>query len=70
MYYIVVWTWIMITHATSHEILVGRLVLYLLEITLDFWEQIVYHWLGWKIKANCKASLLVKFIGGQIGKSN
>jgi hypothetical protein len=33
----------MVTQATSYDVLVGGVVLYLLGVTLDFWEEIAYY---------------------------
>jgi hypothetical protein len=54
----------------SYDILVGGVVLYPLGVTIDFWEEIAYNCLVWQTKVNHKVSLLVRFIGGQVGKSN
>ncbi len=53
-------------HVTSYDVLVGGLVLYPLRVNIDFWEETIYYHLGWQIGVNHKASLLVRFIGGQI----
>jgi hypothetical protein len=37
---------------------------------IDFWEEIACYRLGWQIGISYEASLLVRFIRGQIGKSN
>jgi hypothetical protein len=54
----------MVTYATSYDVLVGGVVLYLLGVNIDFWEEITYYHQVWQTKTNHKASLLVKFIGG------
>jgi hypothetical protein len=61
---------VMITHATSYDVLVAGAVLYPLGVTLDFWEEIAYYRLGWQIKDSHKAFLEVNFIRGCVGKSN
>ncbi len=60
----------MVTHVMSYDVLVRGVVSYPLGITIDFWEETTYYHLGWQIKANHKASLLMKFIKGQVGKFN
>jgi hypothetical protein len=60
----------MVMHATSYDVLVKGVVLYPLGVTIDFWEEITYYCLGWQIRTSHKASLLVRFIGGQARKSN
>jgi hypothetical protein len=37
----------MVTHATSHDVLVGGVVLYPLKFTLDYWEKTTYYQLRW-----------------------
>jgi len=65
-----VWARAVVTHATFNDVLVGGVVLYPLGVTIDFWEETTYYHLGWQTKDSHKASLLVKFIRGQGGKSN
>jgi hypothetical protein len=60
----------MVLHATSYDVLVGGVVLYPLRVTIDFWEETTYYHLGWQIRASHKASLLMRFIKGQVGKFN
>jgi hypothetical protein len=60
----------MVTNATSYDVLVGGVVLYRLGITIDFWEETAYYYPCWQIGTSHKASLLMKFIGGQARKSN
>jgi hypothetical protein len=60
----------MVTHATSYDVLVGGVVLYPLGVTFDFWEETTYYHPGWQIRVSHKASLLMRFIRGQTGKSN
>ncbi len=64
------WAPAVVTHATFNDVLVGGVVLYPLGVTIDFWEETAYYHLGWQTKDSHKASLLVKFIRGQEGKSN
>jgi len=45
--------------------IVGGVVLYPLGVTIDFWEETAYYQPGWQIRASHKASLLMRFIGGQ-----
>jgi hypothetical protein len=54
----------------SYDVLGGGVVLYPLKVTIDFWEETAYYRPGWQTRANHKVSLLVRFIGGQSGKSN
>jgi len=35
-----------VTHATSYEVLVGGMVLHPLGVTIDFWEETTYYCLG------------------------
>jgi hypothetical protein len=51
-------------------VLVGGVVLYPLGFTIDFGEETTYYYPSWQTGASHKASLPVKFIGGQSGKSN
>jgi hypothetical protein len=60
----------MVTHAMSYDVFVGGVVLYPLGVMFDFWEETAYYHLGWQIKTSIKASLLMRFIKGQSGKSN
>jgi hypothetical protein len=34
---------VMVTHVTSYDVLVGGVVLYPLEVLIDFWEEITYY---------------------------
>jgi hypothetical protein len=60
----------MVTHATSYDMLVGSFVLCPLTVTIDFWEEIAYYYPSWQTRASHKASLPMRFIGGQLEKSN
>ncbi len=54
----------------SCDVLVGGMVLYPLGVTIDFWEEIAYYHFVWHTKVNHKVSLLLRYIVGQVGKSN
>ncbi len=54
----------MVTHAMSYDVLVRGVVLYPLGVTIDFWEETAYYHPSWQTRANHKASLPVRFIGG------
>jgi len=60
----------MVVHVTSYDVMVGVEVFYPLGVTIDFWEKTAYYHPKCKIGINCKVSLLVRFVGGQVGKSN
>jgi hypothetical protein len=64
------WAQVVVTHATSYNVLVGNVVLYPLGVTIDMWEEITYYRPSWQIGINHKASLPMRFIGVQEGKSN
>jgi hypothetical protein len=53
----------MAMHVTSYDILIGGMVLYPLDITLDFWEEIAHYQLKRQIGNYHKVSLLMKLIG-------
>jgi hypothetical protein len=57
-------------HATSYDVLVGGVVLYPLGLTIDFWEETTYYCSSWQTAVSHKASLLMRFIGGQLEQSN
>ncbi len=57
----------MVMHVMSYDILVRGVVLYPLGVTIDFWEEISYYCLD---GISHKVSFSMKFIGGQVGKSN
>jgi hypothetical protein len=59
-----------VTHATSYDILVGSAILHPFGVIIDFWEEIAYYNLVWQTRINCKASLPMKFIKQQVRKSN
>jgi len=67
--YIIVQARVVLTHVTSFDVLVGGVVLYPLRVTIDFWEETAYYCPRWQTRARHKASLPMKFIGGQVGKS-
>jgi hypothetical protein len=54
----------------SCDVLVGGVVLYPSGVTIDFWEEITYYHFVWQTKVNHKITLLMRFIGGQLRKSN
>jgi hypothetical protein len=60
----------MVMHVTSYDVMVGVEVLYPLGVTIDFWEKTADYHPKCKIGISCKVSLLVRFVGGQVGKSN
>ncbi len=60
----------MVIHVTSYDVLVGGVVLYPIGVTIDFWEETTYYHPSWQTGVSHKASLLVTFIGGQVGKFN
>jgi len=45
--YTIVHAQTMVTHVTSYDMLVRSVVLYPLEVTIDFWEKTTYYHLGW-----------------------
>jgi hypothetical protein len=61
---------VVVTHATSYDVLVGGAILYPLGVTLDFWEEIPHCRPRWQTRNNCKDFLLVIFIKGKTRKSN
>ncbi len=69
-YYTIVRAWVMVMHVTSYEVMVGVEVFYPLGVTIDFWEKTAYYHSSCKIRISCKVSLLVRFMGRQVGKSN
>jgi hypothetical protein len=68
--YTILWAQFMVMHATYYNTLVGKMVLYPIEVILDFWEETSYYWWGWQTWYNCKVFLPMKFIGRQVGKFN
>jgi hypothetical protein len=57
-------------HVTSYDVLVKGVLLYPLGVTIDLWEETACYCLGWQTKVNHKASLVMRFIRGQVGKFN
>jgi len=53
----------MAVHVTSYDTLIGGMILYPLDITLDFWEEITHYQLKRQIGNYHKVSLLMKLIG-------
>jgi hypothetical protein len=51
--YTIVWAQFMVMHATYYNTLVGKVVLYHVEVTLDFWEEASYYWWGCQTWYNC-----------------
>jgi hypothetical protein len=51
-----------LTEAKSYDILVGTTVLYPMEFTLDFWEEIVSYKPGWQARDGRRAQLPIRFI--------
>lgn len=61
---------IVVTHATTYNVLVGGVVFYPLRVTIKVWEEIAYYRPRWYTRVNCKTLLSVRFIEGQVRKSN
>jgi hypothetical protein len=59
-----------VTHVTSYDVLIGQVMLYPLRVTIDFWGKTTYYLPRWQTKASHKASLPMRLIRGQVGKSN
>jgi hypothetical protein len=59
-----------VTHATSYDKLVRSAILSPLGITIDFWEETTYHCPRQQMGVIHKASLLMRFVGGQVGNFN
>jgi hypothetical protein len=70
MKYITVRAQIVVTHVTSYDLLIKRVILYPLGITIDFSKEIAYYNLGWQIRTSGNPSLPMKLIEGQVKKSN
>jgi hypothetical protein len=67
--YTIVWTHAMVTRATLYDVLVGGIILYLLGVTLDFWEETTHYWLRWQTWNSCKVFLPIFFIRDHARKS-
>jgi hypothetical protein len=67
--YTTMWAQVVVTHATSYDVLLGSLALYPIGVTIDFSEETTYYRPSWQIGNSHKASLPMRFIRGQIGKS-
>jgi hypothetical protein len=53
----------------SYDMLVKGVMSYPIGVTIDFWEETAYCCPSWQIGASHKASLPMKFLRGQVGKS-
>jgi hypothetical protein len=51
-----------VTEAKSYDVLVGTTVLYPMEFTLDFWEEIASYRPGWQARDGRKAQLPARFV--------
>jgi hypothetical protein len=47
-YYTIVRAQVVITHVTTHDVLVGSVVLYPLHVTINFWEETTYYCPSWQ----------------------
>jgi hypothetical protein len=54
----------MVMHVTSYDVMVGIEVFYPLRVTIDFWEKTTYYHPKCKTRVSCKASLLMRLMGG------
>jgi hypothetical protein len=52
---------VVVTNPLSYDVLVWGVVLYLMGIAMNFWEEIISYRLGWQLGYGCHTQLQVQY---------